>query len=124
MMKSKEKGFSLIEVLVTLVVLSVGLVYIIGSLRTSIYSVKVSKDYYASYLLLENKMWELNAEGSFSIGTEEYSCDEEDPIDCSYKAEITEPNGEILSHLVLKLIDKQEKEISSLETLVILNEDL
>lgn len=54
-----NKGFLLVEVLVTVVILSVGLTLIARSLMTGINSLEVIKQYTTGYSLLEDKLWYL-----------------------------------------------------------------
>ncbi len=55
----KNKGFLLVEVLVTVVILSAGLTLIARSLMTSIKSLEIIKQYTAGYSLMEEKLWDI-----------------------------------------------------------------
>lgn len=59
MITKKNKGFLLVEVLITVVILSVGLTLIARSLMTGIRSLEVIKQYTTGYSLLEEKLWDI-----------------------------------------------------------------
>lgn len=54
-----RKGFLLLEVLVSVVIITVGLVYIIRSFSTSTRAIAASRDYIKAVSLLEEKLWGL-----------------------------------------------------------------
>ncbi len=55
-----EKGFLLLEVMVSVAILSIALVMILGSFTRSIRTIELSEDYFRAGLLLENKIYELS----------------------------------------------------------------
>ncbi|MBM3248797.1 MAG: prepilin-type N-terminal cleavage/methylation domain-containing protein, partial [Candidatus Omnitrophica bacterium] len=59
MITKKNKGFLLVEVLITVVILSVGLTLIARSLITGIKSLEIIKQYTTGYSLLEEKLWDI-----------------------------------------------------------------
>ena len=61
----KNKGFLLVEVLVTVVILSVSLTFITRSLMTGLNSLEIIKQYTTGYSLLEQKLWDI--EGKYFI---------------------------------------------------------
>ena len=58
-----NKGFVLVEVLITVVILSVGLTFITRSMMMSLKALDITEQYTQGYLLLEQKMWEFEQKG-------------------------------------------------------------
>lgn len=52
-------GFLLVEVLITVVILSVSLTFITRSLMTGLNSLEIIKQYTIGYSLLEDKLWDI-----------------------------------------------------------------
>jgi len=78
-LKNKHKGFLLLEVLVCVVVITVGLVYIIRSFSISTRAIATSRDYMKAASLLEEKLWEFDYIGRIEKGEyEDYFADDED----------------------------------------------
>lgn len=61
--KRNNKGFLLLEALVSVAILSVALVMILNSFMRSIRATELSEDYFRAGLLLEEKFFELYARG-------------------------------------------------------------
>ncbi len=61
--KRNNKGFLLLEALVSVAILSVALVMILSSFMRSIRATELSEDYFRAGLLLEEKFFELYANG-------------------------------------------------------------
>lgn len=57
--KKKNKGFLLLEIMVSVGILSIGLVLILSSFMRLIRAIDVSEDYFRAGLLLENKIFEM-----------------------------------------------------------------
>jgi len=57
--KRKNKGFLLLEVMVSIGILSIGLVLVLGSFMRSIRAMELSEDYFRAGLLLEAKIYEV-----------------------------------------------------------------
>ena len=57
--KRKNKGFLLLEVMVSITVLSIGLVLVLSSFMRSIRAIEISEDYFRAGLLLEEKIYEV-----------------------------------------------------------------
>jgi len=62
MSKSKNKAFTLLEVMLAVSILSIGLVAVVRSYTTSLHALRVSKDYLVANLLLEEKIWQKQEE--------------------------------------------------------------
>lgn len=58
--KRKSKGFILLEMMISVTILSIGLVLILSSFARSIRVKEFSEDYFRAGLLLEEKIYELN----------------------------------------------------------------
>ncbi len=64
-----ERGFLLLETLLALFILSIGLTLVIRSFGSSLGALRTSDDYTQAMLLLEERIWELEAKGSILPGT-------------------------------------------------------
>jgi Tfp pilus assembly protein PilV len=62
-MRKNSKGFLLIEVLVSVTLISVGLIYVARSFSTSARAVDTATHFLKSVSLIEDKMWYLEAGG-------------------------------------------------------------
>jgi len=62
--RKRNKGFLLVEVMVSISILSIGLLLVLNSFFRSIKAVEVSRDYFKAGLLLENKIYELLNKGT------------------------------------------------------------
>jgi len=56
---NKNNGFQLIEVIMSVVILSMSLTFILNSFMGSLRAIQLSEDYFKGGLLLEEKMFEL-----------------------------------------------------------------
>ena len=92
MWRSKEtrldkKGFLLLEVLVSVVIISVGLVYIIRSFSISTRAIATSRDYIKAASLMEDKLWELEEARQVARGEDSGYFDDERKFTWELKAE-------------------------------------
>lgn len=69
--KKKNKGLLLFEVMLTLVILSIGLTLILHSFSTSLNASKIAHNYTLAALLIEDKMWDLENKGAVSSNLNE-----------------------------------------------------
>ena len=69
--KRKNKGFLLLEVMVSVTILSIALVLILNSFMRSVRAVDLSKDYFRAGLLLEEKMFEIYSDTDIEEGISE-----------------------------------------------------
>jgi len=69
--KPKNKGFTLVEVMVAVVILAVGITYVLGSFSKIINAAKAEKDYINSLHVLNNKIWELSWQSKLQGGLDE-----------------------------------------------------
>ena len=63
-------GFMLLEVVLSVFIVTVGVVFVIGSFITSIKAFKVSKIYLDALYLMEEKMWEYEESGEIEEGSD------------------------------------------------------
>ena len=66
----KDKGFLLFEVLITIVIITAGLLFIIQAYRASKDGLRRSTQILRTSFLLEQKMWEFEEQGEIEEGTE------------------------------------------------------
>lgn len=66
--RRRHSGFMLLEVVLSVLVVSVGVVFVIGSFITSIKAFKVSKVYADALYLIEQKLWEYEEKGTIEDG--------------------------------------------------------
>jgi hypothetical protein len=62
-LKKNKSAFLLLEVVLSVFIVTVGIVFVIGSFITSIKTFKVSKIYLDALYLTEDKMWEYEVNG-------------------------------------------------------------
>lgn len=58
MLNLKSKGFTLLEVMLAVTILSVGLIFVLRSYLTSLRAIKVTQNLFIANLLLEQKVWQ------------------------------------------------------------------
>lgn len=68
--RSKPKGFMLLEVVLSVFIVSVGVVFVIGSFITSIKAFKASKSYLEVLNLIDEKMWQYLESGKIEEGSD------------------------------------------------------
>jgi len=66
--KNKTRGFLLLEVLVSVTMMSVGLIYVVRSFSASTRAVTTSARFINSVCMLEDKLWEFEAMGAVEKG--------------------------------------------------------
>ncbi|MFH1246137.1 MAG: prepilin-type N-terminal cleavage/methylation domain-containing protein [Candidatus Omnitrophota bacterium] len=62
MFRLKNKGFLLLEVMLAVTILSVGMALVLRSYVSALNAVKISQDFFAAGLLLEEKLWQKEEE--------------------------------------------------------------
>lgn len=65
-----KAGFMLLEVILSVFVVTVGVVFVTGAFITSIKAFKASRIYANAVCLLENRMWEYEEKGNIEDGRE------------------------------------------------------
>jgi len=118
-----RSGFLLLEVLVSVTVITVGLVYVIRSFSSSTRAIETATCYLKSLSLAEEKMWELEAKRVVSRGKSDGSFKE----DSGYKWQIEAAElDDIPVNVVQLLVEWQgveRKQRVSLETYLWNEED-
>ncbi len=66
--KKAGGGFLLLEVLVSMAIISIGLVYIVRSFSSSMRAIDTSNKFLKSVALIEEKMWEIEAAAGIEAG--------------------------------------------------------
>ena len=56
--KQRHGGFLLLEALLSVLIVTVGIVFVLGSFVTSLKTVKVTEAYYKMMYMIENRMWQ------------------------------------------------------------------
>ena len=85
-------GFLLLETILAVLILSVGLSVVIRSFGSSLNFLRASDDYTQAMLLLEEKMWDLEAKGSITPGTSRGTFLEDD-VKFQWQINASVPNG-------------------------------
>lgn len=68
MKAGQGRGFLLLEVLVSITIISVGLIFVIRSFSTSSRAIETAAKFLKSVSLLEERLWDLEAEGAVDKG--------------------------------------------------------
>jgi len=105
-------GFMLLEVILSIFVVTVGVVFVIGSFMTSIKAHKASKIYLDALYLIEEKMWEYEESGKIEEG--EDSGEFEDYADAEWDIEAKKleedlPLNKTTLGITLKKGDKERR---------------
>lgn len=90
-----SRGFMLLEVILSVLIVSVGVVFVISSFITSLKAVKLSKIYVDAVYLIEQKLWEYEESGEIEDGRAEGRFD-------NYKGAEWEINAKELEDLPLE----------------------
>ena len=109
-----NKGFLLFEVMVSIVILTSGILFIARSYSSSKDAIQRSADVLKASLLLESKMWEYEEKGEIGIGAWEGDFTGDESYAWSVTAipeETIEDNNEVL--LVMSAVYQKEKGESS-----------
>ena len=85
--KNKRSGFMLLEVMLSVFIVVVGVVFVISSFITSIKAYRVSKSYLEALYLMEEKMWEYEDSGEVEDGSDSGKFEDYKDAEWSVKAE-------------------------------------
>ncbi len=109
--KNKRNGFLLLEVMLSVFIVVVGVVFVIGSFVTSIKAFKASKLYLDALYLTEEKMWEYEESGEIEEGSDSGKFEDYKNAEWSVEAEEIEdlPLNETTVRIVLKENDRKRK---------------
>jgi Tfp pilus assembly protein PilV len=105
--RRNKKGILLFEVMLTVIILSVGLTLILRSFSTSLNAVKSAQHYTTASLLIEDKMWELENKGTIDADLDE-------------EGQFPEPHQKFNWHLTTKdkIIQAQSSKINEVKLIV------
>ncbi|KPK41767.1 MAG: hypothetical protein AMJ78_04560 [Omnitrophica WOR_2 bacterium SM23_29] len=83
MLRSKNspsnKGYLLLEAVVSIAVIAIGLAIILRSFTSSLRASKISQEYLVASSILEDKMWALEEKARREVGLEEFETTEQVP---------------------------------------------
>lgn len=88
--RRSRKGFLLLEILVSVVAITVGLIYIIRSFSVSTRAIAVSRDYIKAVSLLEERLWELEEAGGVKSGEDGDRFENERAFEWEFEAKTEE----------------------------------
>lgn len=99
-------GFMLLEVILSVFVVTLGAVFIIGSFTTSIKAFKASKVYVEALYLLEQRLWEYEEKGKIEDGR--YSGKFDDYEEAEWEIEAKEPEDIPLEETTAEVVVKKD----------------
>lgn len=86
--RKRRSGFLLLEVLVSITVISVGLVYIVRSFSSSSRAIETAAHFLKAVSLIEERLWDLEAQSGVERGSDSGRFESDDLF--SWKTEIEE----------------------------------
>lgn len=111
--KNNRNAFMLLEVILSVFIVTIGVVFVIGSFITSIKTFKASKSYLDALYLVEEKMWKFQENGEIEEGSD--SGEFEDYKDAEWNVEAKEledeelPLNEVTLEIALKEDDRRRR---------------
>ena len=104
-------GFMLLEVMLSVFIVVVGVVFVIASFTASIRAFKASKSYLAALYLMENKMWQYEESGEIEEGSDSGKFEDYESAAWRVEAEEIEdlPLNETTIEVTLKQGEKKQK---------------
>lgn len=103
--RNKRSGFMLLEVVLSVFIVTVGVVFVIGSFITSIKAFRVSKSYLDVLNLMEEKMWEYAESGEIEEGSDSGKFEDYEGAEWNVEAKELEddsPLNEVTLEVALK----------------------
>ncbi|MBN1872572.1 MAG: hypothetical protein JW800_08370 [Candidatus Omnitrophica bacterium] len=102
--KDSRRGFLLLEVIMSVFIVTIGVVVVIGSFVTSIRTYKISKAYSELHYLAEEKMWGYEEKGEIEEGGDSGDFDRHEGASWKIKAEELEdfPLNEVDLEITVK----------------------
>jgi prepilin-type N-terminal cleavage/methylation domain-containing protein len=86
-----DRGFSLVETLLAVLILAVGLTLVLRSFGSSLDALGNSADYTRALALVEQKLWDLEAKGSIAPGTHTGQFSEEEHQNFRWEVKASAP---------------------------------
>jgi len=113
-LRSNKKGFLILEILVSVVIITVGLIYIIRSFSVSTRAIGTSRDYIKAISLLEEKLWELEEAGGIAKGDDQNYFRDDRKFEWVLSAELEDTEEELpINRSALQVLwkerDKKQK---------------
>ena len=108
------KGFLLLEVILSVFIVSVGIVFVIGSFITSIKAFKATDFYAEAVYLLEERMWQYREEGTIEEGKDSGGFEGRKGAQWSVEAEELDelPLNEVKAEVIIESERGNERSIS------------
>lgn len=109
--KNSISGFMLLEVLLSIFIVTVGIVFVVSSFMTSIKTFKASREYLDILYLMEEKMWGYEEKGKIEEGNDSGDFENYENTEWNVKAEEIEdlPLNEMTMEVALKKNDKRRE---------------
>lgn len=106
---NKDNGFMLLEVILSVLVVSIGVVFVISSFITSLKAFKLSKVYVDAVYLIEQKLWEYEETGRIEDGRSSGKFDDYKGAEWEIKAKEMDdlPMEETSAEIAIKNDDKK-----------------
>ena len=114
--RKRRGGFLLLEVLISVILISVGLVYVVRSLSISSRAIETTARFLKSVTLLEERMWDLEAKGTIKKGTEEGAIEQDPEYSWRVEAEKAEDLPLNIVKLIIQWKDRAGKQGASIIT--------
>lgn len=118
-----KKGFLLLEVLVSVAVITVGLIYIIRSFSISTRAIATSRDYIKAVSLLEGKIWEYEQAREIKSGEDKGAFEENREFEWELNAETEKETALNKTRLQVSWEERHRKQTVSLTTYLWNKED-
>lgn len=100
-----KKGFLLLEVIISIVIITAGILFIVRSYSSSKNAIEKSRELFEASLLLEKKMWEFEEKGEIEEG--EKTGDFEDEEGYSWNMKASRPENSDLNLAVLSVFQTE-----------------
>jgi type II secretory pathway pseudopilin PulG len=108
-----KRGFLLFEVMISIVIITIALIFIARSYSSSKNSIRKSGEVIKALLYLENKMWEFEDTGEVEASTAEGSFEEDDKYTWKMTAEAMEDTELNLMRMEILKKDKARYAVST-----------
>lgn len=106
-MNRNSRGFLLFEVVISIVLITAGLLFIMRSYSSSKNSIQRSTEVFRTSLLLEGKMWEFEEKGLIEEGSKEGDFAENEEY--SWQAEVIRMEDSNLNQVTLAVFRKKDR---------------
>jgi len=102
--RNNKSGFMLLEVILSVFIVTVGVVFVIGSFITSIKALRSTRSYLEALHLLEERMWEFEETGAIEEGNDSGRFEDHEYAEWEVEAEELEdlPLNEMTLEVILK----------------------